>query len=142
MPGWGRVFICVKNNIAFPELRVDDKFEIIAVDVKGSDRQCTWERVSIYSVTNQDVGCVNTNRAEWSPIQSSHTLESRGVHTDRVESSQVCGSRSGFLVPLDEFLFKLIFLILLLYMLTALGLTAGGSSTVQTYTQKIHRTTK
>jgi len=30
-------------------------------------------------------------------MQSSHTLESRGVHTDRVESNQVCASPSGFL---------------------------------------------
>jgi len=30
----------------------------------------------------------------------------------------------------------------LLYLLTALGLTPGGSSTVHIYTQKIHKTTQ
>jgi hypothetical protein len=37
-------------------------------------------------------GCVHTNRFESSPIQSSQTQESPGVHTDRVESNQVCSS--------------------------------------------------
>jgi uncharacterized integral membrane protein len=31
---------------------------------------------------------------------------------------------------------------ILIYLLTALGLTPGGSSTVHIYTQKIHRTTQ
>jgi len=30
----------------------------------------------------------------------------------------------------------------MIYMLTAIGLTPGGSSTVHTYTQTIHRTTQ
>jgi hypothetical protein len=33
----GGVFICVKNNITCSELWVDNKFEIIAVEIKGSD---------------------------------------------------------------------------------------------------------
>jgi len=41
-------------------------------------------------------GCVHTNRVVSGPIQSNQTLESRGVHTDRVESSQVSASPSGF----------------------------------------------
>jgi len=45
-------------------------------------------------------------------------------------------------VPLDEFVSKLIFLILFLYLLTALRLTPGGSSTVHIYTHKIHITTQ
>jgi hypothetical protein len=32
----GVVFICVKNNIACSELWIDDEFEIIAVEIKGS----------------------------------------------------------------------------------------------------------
>jgi len=32
-------------------------------------------------------------RVESNPVQ---TLESRGVHTDRVQSNQVCASSSGF----------------------------------------------
>jgi hypothetical protein len=41
---WGEgVFVCVKNNIACSELWADNEFEIIAVEVKGSDPKCTWE---------------------------------------------------------------------------------------------------
>jgi hypothetical protein len=46
------VFICVKNKIACSELWVDDDFEIIAVEVKGSDSKCTWEIVGIYRALN------------------------------------------------------------------------------------------
>ena len=34
------------------------------------------------------------------------------------------------------------FILILLYLLTAIGLTPGGSSTVHIYTQTIHRTTQ
>ena len=50
----GGVFICVKNNIACSELWVDDEFEIIAVEIKGSDPKCTWEIVGIYRAPNED----------------------------------------------------------------------------------------
>jgi hypothetical protein len=49
------VFICVKNNIACSELWVDDDFEMIAVEVKGSDPKCTWEIVGIYRAPNEDI---------------------------------------------------------------------------------------
>jgi len=42
------------------------------------------------------------SRVESSPIQSSQTLESRGVHTDRVEFNQVSSSPSGFLVLFEQ----------------------------------------
>ena len=48
------------------------------------------------------LGCLHTNRVESSPIQSSQTLESKGVHTDRVESNQVCASPSRFLVLFEQ----------------------------------------
>jgi hypothetical protein len=35
--------------------RVDDDFEIIAVEVKGSDFKDTWEIVGIYRAPNEDV---------------------------------------------------------------------------------------
>jgi hypothetical protein len=35
------LFIRVKNYIACSELRVDDEFEIITMEVKGSDPKCT-----------------------------------------------------------------------------------------------------
>jgi len=36
----------------------------------------------------------------------------------------------------------LIFILILIYLLTAIGLTPGGSSTVHIYTQTLHRTTQ
>jgi hypothetical protein len=51
----GGVFICVKNNIDCSELWIDDEFEIIAVEVKGSDPKCKWEIVGIYRVPNEDI---------------------------------------------------------------------------------------
>jgi len=42
-------------NTARSELWVDD-FEIIAVEVKGSDPKCKWEIVGIYRAPNQNIG--------------------------------------------------------------------------------------
>jgi hypothetical protein len=50
----GGVYIYVKNNIACSELWVDDEFDIIAVEIKGSDPKCTWEIVGIYRSPNED----------------------------------------------------------------------------------------
>ena len=50
----GGVFISVKN-ITCLELWVDNDFEIIAVEVKGSDPKDTWEIVGIYRAPNEDV---------------------------------------------------------------------------------------
>ena len=49
------MFICVKNNIACSELWVDDEFEIMAMEIKGSDPKCTWEIVGIYRAPNEDI---------------------------------------------------------------------------------------
>jgi len=35
-----------------------------------------------------------------------------------------------------------IFILILIYLLTAIGLTPGGNSTVHIYTQTVHRTTQ
>ena len=43
---------------------------------------------------------------ESSRVESSQTLETRGVHTDRVESNQVCASSSGFLVLFEQWTIK------------------------------------
>jgi hypothetical protein len=51
----GEVFICVKNNVTCSELWVDDDFEIIAVEVKGSDTNDTCEIVGIYRAPNEDI---------------------------------------------------------------------------------------
>ena len=52
--GWG-VFICVKNNIACSELWVDEDFEILAIEVKGTDPSYTWEIIGTYRAPNEDV---------------------------------------------------------------------------------------
>ena len=41
-----------------------------------------------------------------SAIQSSQTLGSRGVHTHRVESIQVCACSSGFLVHFEKWIIR------------------------------------
>ena len=74
----GGVFICVKNNIACSELWVDDEFEILAVEVKGSDPKCTWEIVGIYRTPNEDIRVIEKvtartgfrgNSVKWSIIK-------------------------------------------------------------------------
>jgi hypothetical protein len=50
------VFVCVKNNIACSGLWVDDDFEIIAVEVRGSDPKITWEIVGIYGAPQRHMG--------------------------------------------------------------------------------------
>jgi hypothetical protein len=49
------VFICVKNYIVCAELWVDEKFEMIAVGVKGWDSKCIWEMVGFYRPPNEDM---------------------------------------------------------------------------------------
>jgi hypothetical protein len=39
----GGVFICVRDCIACAELRVNEGFEMIAVEVKGRDNKFTWK---------------------------------------------------------------------------------------------------
>ena len=51
----GGVFICVKNNIACSELWVDEDFEILAIEVKGTDPSYTWEIIGTYRAPNEDV---------------------------------------------------------------------------------------
>jgi hypothetical protein len=53
----GGVFICVKNNIDCSELWVDDDFEIIAVEVKGTDpctiKQTCWDFKTFFGTNCQ-----------------------------------------------------------------------------------------
>jgi hypothetical protein len=60
----GGVFICVKNIFACSELWVDGEFEILAVEVKGSDRKCTWEIIGIYRAPNEDIRVIENLAAE------------------------------------------------------------------------------
>jgi hypothetical protein len=50
-----RCVYCFKNNIACSELCVGDDLEIIAVEVKGSDPNWTWEVVGIFRAPNEDI---------------------------------------------------------------------------------------
>jgi len=54
----GGVFICVKNYTTCAKLRVDDVYEMTAVDVKGRDPKITWEIVGIYRAPNGACGCL------------------------------------------------------------------------------------
>jgi hypothetical protein len=51
----GGVFICVKNYIHCRELSTDEKFEIIAVEVKSRDPKFAWEIVGTYRASNEDM---------------------------------------------------------------------------------------
>jgi len=51
----GGVFICVKNYITFAELRVDEVYEMNAVEVNCRDPKNTWEIVGIYRSPNKDM---------------------------------------------------------------------------------------
>jgi hypothetical protein len=44
----------LEKNITCSQLWVDDEFEILAVEVKGSDPKYAWEIVAIYRVPNED----------------------------------------------------------------------------------------
>jgi hypothetical protein len=50
------------------------------------------------------------------------------------------GTRSFFMFQINFVLKQLKRSLISIYLLTAIGLTPGGSSTVHIYTQKIHRT--
>jgi hypothetical protein len=54
----GRVFIGVRKNITCSELWVDDQFEMISVEVRGTNPKHTWEIVGIYRAPNEDIGVI------------------------------------------------------------------------------------
>ena len=66
----GGVFICVKNIIASTELRVDDDFEMIAVEVKGMDLKYVWEIIGIYRGPNEDILVIERLEAHTLPTQN------------------------------------------------------------------------
>jgi hypothetical protein len=49
------VLICVKNYIDCRELRADEGFEMIAIQVKGRDPNFTWEILGIYRTPDDDM---------------------------------------------------------------------------------------
>ena len=51
----GGVFICVKNYIDCRELWTDEDFEMVGVEVKGSNPKFTREVVGIYRAPNEDM---------------------------------------------------------------------------------------
>jgi hypothetical protein len=72
----GGVFICVKNFIACTELWVDDDFEMIAVEVKGTDPQDTWEIIGIYRAPHEDILAIERLAVRTSSTQ---TLTKRSI---------------------------------------------------------------
>ena len=79
----GGVFTCVKNHIVCSELRTDDEFETLAVEIKSSNQTLTWEIIGIYRAPNKDcrvlerlvarTGC-NSNSAKRSIIGGDFNL--------------------------------------------------------------------
>ena len=51
----GGVFICVKNYIDCRDIRVDEDFERIAIEIKCKNPKSTWEIVGIYRAPNEDM---------------------------------------------------------------------------------------
>jgi len=51
----GGVFICVNNYIDCRELWADEDFEVIEIEVKGTDPKFNWEIVGIYRGPNNDM---------------------------------------------------------------------------------------
>jgi hypothetical protein len=49
------VFFGVKNNITCSRQWVDYDFEMLAVEIRGSDPKYAWEVVSIYRAPNEDI---------------------------------------------------------------------------------------
>jgi hypothetical protein len=49
------VFICVKNNITCSELWVDEDFDMLAVEIEGSDPKYLLEVVGTNGVPNEDI---------------------------------------------------------------------------------------
>ena len=56
----GGVFICVKINFACSELWVDDDFEILAIEVKGSDPTYTWEIIDTYRAPTENIRIIES----------------------------------------------------------------------------------
>ena len=48
-------FVCIKNLFASMELCVDVDFEMIAVEVKGTDPKFAWEFIGMYRAPNNDM---------------------------------------------------------------------------------------
>jgi len=57
---------------------VDDEFEIIALEVKGTDPKCTWEIVGIYRAPNEDIRVVEMLAARTSFLGISMKRSIRG----------------------------------------------------------------
>jgi len=68
------VFSCVKNNITCSERWVDDDFEIIAVEIKGSDSKDTWEFIGIYRAPSEDVRVIERLAARTGFLSTSMKL--------------------------------------------------------------------
>jgi hypothetical protein len=66
----GGVFIGVKNFIPCAELWVDENFEMIAVEVKGTNPKYTWEIVGIYRAPNEDMLVIESLAACTVPMRN------------------------------------------------------------------------
>jgi hypothetical protein len=98
----GEVFICVKDYIACTELWVDEVFEMIAVEVKGSDLKFTWEVVDIYRATNEGMRVIERLVARTDYLGNSTKRSIIGVDvnlpsTDWNDSAECTSGSQAFL---------------------------------------------
>ena len=66
----GGVFICVKNIIVSTELWVDEDFQMIAVEVKGTGPKYTWEIIGMYRAPNEDMLAIERLAARTLPTRN------------------------------------------------------------------------
>jgi len=98
------VFSCVKNINASTESRVDDDFEMIAVEVKGMDPKYKWECIGIYRAPNEDMLAIEKLAAHTLPTRN---LTKRGIIVGNLNLSQAvwkgdAKKASGFQACVDS----------------------------------------
>jgi hypothetical protein len=64
----GGVFICVKKCIPCVNSWADKDFEMIAVEVRGTDAEFTWEIVGIYRARNEGMLVIERLAAITDPL--------------------------------------------------------------------------
>jgi hypothetical protein len=92
----GGVFMCVKNNSTCLKLWFDDDFEIIAVEVKGSDSKDQWEIVGIYREPNEDLRVIETlaDRTGFLTNSKRQTIIGGDLNLPQVDWKELAGGNS------------------------------------------------
>jgi hypothetical protein len=97
--------------------------------------------VVIYVFCQDEVSVTSRSHVQSSPAECGVSECHRGTSQKSLWPTRPVESREKFILLSLIFLMTVLILISI-YLLTTIGLTAGGSSTVHIYTQTIHRTTQ